>query len=124
MRSNRNPRRAYDENSREIAPPTVGDMRAQGETIAITGHGYRRHVVFSTDRFPATLPFPDIAIRAYCSSRGSRDVSVTRDMPVHATQMHAEHCWRLQSAVMFSHTFIPMTVYKPLSINFYNLMAL
>jgi hypothetical protein len=30
----RNPRRAYDREGREIAPPTIGSLREQGETTA------------------------------------------------------------------------------------------
>ncbi|WP_245524145.1 hypothetical protein [Methylobacterium nonmethylotrophicum] len=86
----RNPRRAYDEKGREIAPPTVGDCRARGETTAAaTCHGCHHHVVFSTDRFPDWLPFPDMALRLRCSACGSRDVSVMMDIQAHYARLNA-----------------------------------
>ncbi|WP_245447503.1 hypothetical protein [Methylobacterium sp. 17Sr1-1] len=92
----RNPRRAYDEQGREIAPPTVGDARAEGETTAaVTCHSCRRHVIITTDRFPAWLPFPDIALRLRCSGCGSRDVSVMKDIQAHYAHAHAETGWRM-----------------------------
>ena len=77
----RTPRRAYDREGGEIAPPTVGSLRQQGETTAAVfchardcGH----HAVVSTDRFPADLPFPDIALRLRCSACGSRAIGVMK----------------------------------------------
>lgn len=97
MRRGRNPRRAYDEAGREIAPPTVGDMRAQGDvTAAVTCHGCRRRVVIPTDRFPADLPFPDIALRLVCSTCGSRDVGVMMDMQAHYARLTAETGWKME----------------------------
>lgn len=60
MRRRRNPRRAYDEQGREIAPPTVGDARAQGETTAwVWCHDCRHEATISTDRYPVfSLPWP------------------------------------------------------------------
>ncbi|MBY0296829.1 MAG: hypothetical protein K2X71_12440 [Methylobacterium sp.] len=79
----RNPRRAYDREGREIAPPTIGSLREQGETTAAVfchardcGH----HAVISTDRFPAELPFPDIALHLRCSGCCAREVVVMKDM--------------------------------------------
>ncbi len=88
----RNPRRAYDEQGREIAPPTVGDARAEGETTAaVTCHSCHRHVIITTDRFPGWLPFPDMALRLRCSQCRSRDVSVMRDMAAHYDRIHAAY---------------------------------
>ncbi|ACL57399.1 hypothetical protein [Methylobacterium nodulans] len=65
----RNPRRAYNEHGREIPPPIIGDLRAEGDrTAAVTCHGCGYHVVISTDRFPAELPFPDNALPLRCSA--------------------------------------------------------
>lgn len=95
----RTPRRAYDEAGREIAPPTIAECRAQGETTAsATCHGCGRHVVISTDRFPDDLPFPDIALCLVCSTCGSRNVSVMKDMQAHYARTHAATGWRMQSA--------------------------
>ncbi|WP_246775623.1 hypothetical protein [Methylobacterium aquaticum] len=94
----RNPRRAYDETGREIAPPTVGDMRAQGDfTAAVTCHGCQRHVVISTDRFPDNLPFPDIALRLRCSSCGGKRVGVMMDMQAHYARLEAKTGWKMES---------------------------
>ncbi|GJE00641.1 hypothetical protein [Methylobacterium isbiliense] len=75
----RNPRR----DGREIAPPTVSSLREQGETTAAVychARGCGHHAVISTDRFPAELPFPDIALRLRCSACGDREVVVMKDM--------------------------------------------
>ncbi|MGF3026757.1 hypothetical protein ACQVP2_28550 [Methylobacterium aquaticum] len=97
MRRNRNPRRAYDEQGREIAPPSVGSLRAQGETTAaVTCHGCQRHVVISTDRFPDDLPFPDIAVHLVCSACGSRNVSVMMDTAAHYARLSAETGWKME----------------------------
>lgn len=96
MRRRRNPRRSYDEAGREIAPPTIADCRAQGETTAsATCHGCGRHVVIGTDRFPDDLPFPDMALRLRCSACGSRDVSVMKDMEAHYARHTAETGWQM-----------------------------
>jgi hypothetical protein len=89
-RHHRNPRRAYDAHGQEIVPPTVGNLRAQGETTAAIyceavscGHSG----VISTDGLPADLPFPDIALRCRCSVCGSRRVRAMRDMAAHYERM-------------------------------------
>ena len=79
----RNPRRAYDAEGQEIAPPTIGSLREQGETTAAVfchAPDCGRSAVISTDRFPADLPFPDIALRIRCSVCGSRAIGVMKDM--------------------------------------------
>lgn len=79
----RNPRRAYDRDGREIAPPTIGSLREQGETTAAVychARGCRHSAIISTDRFPADLPFPDIVLRLRCSACGARSVGVMKDM--------------------------------------------
>lgn len=94
----RNPRRAYDEAGKEIAPPTVGDARAEGETTAaVTCHGCHRDTVISTDRFPADLPFPDMVLRLRCSSCGSRDVAVMTDMEAYYARHSAQTGWKMKS---------------------------
>lgn len=47
------------------------------------GRGCHHSAVIATDRFPADLPFPDLALRLRCSVCGSRDVGVMMDMAVH-----------------------------------------
>ncbi|WP_407523692.1 hypothetical protein [Methylobacterium oryzisoli] len=61
-------------------------MREQGETTAAVfchARGCHHSAVISTDRFPADLPFPDIALRVRCSACGSREVGVMKDMRAH-----------------------------------------
>jgi hypothetical protein len=44
----RNPRRAYDEHGREIPPPTIGELRAEGDrTAAVTYHGCGHHAIIA-----------------------------------------------------------------------------
>ncbi|MEN3238305.1 hypothetical protein PUR29_33190 [Methylobacterium ajmalii] len=84
MRRGRNPRRAYDEDGREIAPPSVGSARAQGETtISAHCHDCCHHAIVSTDRFPIDMPIPDIAPRLRCSACGSKHIGVMMDMEAH-----------------------------------------
>lgn len=92
----RNPRRAYDADGREIPPPTIGQCRSQGDRTAAVhcqaidcGH----RAVISTDRFPADLPFPDIALRLRCSACGSRDVGVMTDMLSLYARIRKETGW-------------------------------
>ncbi|KMO34762.1 hypothetical protein VQ02_18565 [Methylobacterium variabile] len=97
MRRGRNPRRSYDEQGREIAPPTIGALRAEGETTAaVSCHGCRRRVVISTDPFPADLPFPDMALRLRCSECASRNVSVMKDMKAHYERITAATGWKME----------------------------
>lgn len=82
----RNPLRAYDEDGREIEPPTIAYLRAQGETTAFVTclmEGCGRAAVISTDPFPASLPFPDIALHTRCSGCGGKRVAVRKDMIAH-----------------------------------------
>ncbi|WP_245447335.1 hypothetical protein [Methylobacterium sp. 17Sr1-1] len=96
MRRGRNPRRAYDEEGREIAPPTVGSARAQGETtIAAHCHDCGHHAIVSTDRLPADLPIPDIALRLRCSACGSKRIGVMMDMAAHYARLTAETGWKM-----------------------------
>lgn len=80
----RNPRRAYTEDGQEIPPPTIrwlceheGDRTA---CLHCDAPGCGHSAVISTDRFPADLPFPDIALRVRCSACGSPQVGVMRDV--------------------------------------------
>lgn len=85
-RHRRNPRRAYDQDGQEIVPPTVGSCRAQGETTAAIyceAIGCGHSGIVSTDRLPADLPFPDIALRCRCSKCGSKQVRAVKDMAAH-----------------------------------------
>jgi hypothetical protein len=80
----RNPHRAYDEQDREIPPPTIGWLREnEGDRTAFVhclAPGCHHEAIISTDGFPAELPFPDIARRLRCSACGSRNVGVMRDV--------------------------------------------
>ncbi len=88
----RNPRRAYDADGREIAPPSIADCRAKGETTAAVyceAEGCHHDGIVSTDRFPADLPFPDIALHVRCSKCGGRNVRVMMDMKAHYERIRA-----------------------------------
>ncbi|WP_018260908.1 hypothetical protein [Methylobacterium sp. WSM2598] len=82
--SRRNPRRAYDEQGRAIPPPTIGWIRSEeGDRTAFVhanatqcGH----EAVISTDCFPDSLPFPDIALHPRCSACGAKSVGVMCDV--------------------------------------------
>lgn len=98
MRRGRNPRRAYDEDGREIAPQTVGRARAQGETtIAAHCHDCRHHAIVSTDHLPSDLPIPDIALRLRCSACGSKRIGVMLDMEAHYARLTAETGWKTEA---------------------------
>ena len=72
-------------------------MRAQGDvTAAVTCHGCQRRAVIPIDRFPADLPFPDVALRLVCSTCGSRDVGVMMDMQAHYARLTAETGWKME----------------------------
>ncbi|ACL58184.1 hypothetical protein [Methylobacterium nodulans] len=71
---------------------------ASPTTAPVSRYGGRRHAIISTDRFPADLPFPGIALRLRCSACGSREVGVMRDMLAHDARMHAETGWGTGSA--------------------------
>ncbi|MBX9589621.1 MAG: hypothetical protein K2X43_09965 [Hyphomonadaceae bacterium] len=97
----RNPRRAYDREGREIQPPTIGQLRQEGDTTAAVychARGCHQSATISTDRFPADLPFPDIGLRLRCSVCGSREVSVMRDTLALAARAQAARGWRAGSA--------------------------
>lgn len=92
-----NPRRSYDAEGREIAPPTIADCRAQGETTAwVWCYDCHHGAIISTDRFPADLPFPDIALKLRCSACGSKRIGVMKDMEAHYAQLEAETGWKME----------------------------
>ncbi|ACA20993.1 hypothetical protein M446_6746 [Methylobacterium sp. 4-46] len=109
--SRRNPRRAYDENGGEIPPPTLADLRAEGDRTAFvhcnaTGCGYEATI--STDQFPAEMPFPDIALSLRCVrvEGGRRHARRRRDLrsPARAHRLGhdlirpaAEAVWRYRA---------------------------
>jgi hypothetical protein len=62
---NRNPRRAYDEQGRELQPITVGWMRKQG--------------MRSVAAYCEELPVPDISLKLRCSLCGSRSIHTRPD---------------------------------------------
>lgn len=72
----RNPRRAYDDNGREIVPATVGSERAAGvREVEIWCGACHHHAEVSTDGMPADLPIPDICLRYRCSACGGRNLT-------------------------------------------------
>lgn len=72
----RNPRRAHDTASREIAPATVGSERAAGVREAEIWCGdCHHHAEVSTNGMPAELAIPDLCLRYRCSACGSRNLT-------------------------------------------------
>ena len=68
------PRRAYDEDGREICPPTIEEGRAEGErTAAVFCTPCGHSGIVSTDRFSDVL----------CSKCGSKDVQIQIDIAAH-----------------------------------------
>lgn len=97
MRRGRNPRQAYNEEGREIAPPTVGAGRAEGETtVSPHCHDCHHSAIVATDRFPADLPIPDIALRLRCSVCGSERIGVMKDMEAHYARIEAKTGWMME----------------------------
>lgn len=83
MRSSRNPRRACDENGREIQPATVASIRAQGmNTVAAyceaTGCGY--DAIIPLNGWPDETAIPNMALRLRCSKCGSRKIKMMIDV--------------------------------------------
>jgi hypothetical protein len=78
-RSPRNPRRAYDENGKEITPVTVASSRASGlHTIAVFCEirGCCHDAVVSLEGWPDDSPVPDMALRLRCSKCGGKSIKV------------------------------------------------
>jgi hypothetical protein len=74
----RNPRRSYDSEGREIAPMTLGNMRAHGvRSVDATSEDCKREATVNVDSLPDALPVPDVALRLRCSACGSKRI-VTR----------------------------------------------
>lgn len=79
VRARRNPRRAYDENGKEIQPVTVASSRASGlHTVAVfcEARGCHHAAVVSLDGWPDDLPVPDMALRLRCSKCGGKSIKV------------------------------------------------
>lgn len=75
----RNPRRAYDENGREIPPPTIASSRASGlNTVAAfcEARGCHHDAVISLKGWPDNLPVPDMALHLRCSKCGGKSIKV------------------------------------------------
>jgi hypothetical protein len=80
----RNPRRAYDQDGREITPVTVAAMRAEGVTVVMAyceefycGHSAKVDV----SCWPGEIYVPDIGLRLRCSA--CRVLGRSRIMPEH-----------------------------------------
>ncbi|GJD66907.1 hypothetical protein [Methylobacterium frigidaeris] len=83
MRRGRNPRRAYDEDGREIALPTAGGARAEGETtISTYCHDCHHHAVVSTDRF--------LADRSTCSRSSLPDTCIVKGEQSQSLKIHLQ----------------------------------
>jgi hypothetical protein len=76
----RNPRRAYNEDGREIPPATAASTRAQGmKTVSAfcEAHGCGHDAIVPLDGWSANTPIPDMALKLRCSKCGSRSIKVT-----------------------------------------------
>jgi hypothetical protein len=59
----RNPRRAYDENGREIEPMTLGQMRVHGvRSISAECTACRHEARILVDMVPDRMPVTDVAV--------------------------------------------------------------
>src|SRR3712207_6916888 len=71
----RNPRRAYDKNGCEIAPLTLGNMRAlRVRSIEVTCNRYGHEATVNCDHWPDELAVPDVVLYLRCSQCGSKDL--------------------------------------------------
>ncbi len=85
-RGNRNPRRAYDADGREIAPATVKSSAAIGaHSIQVSCNACHHGIVLGLDGLPGTLAIPDIpiALRLRCGACGSSNIGVMMDVHAH-----------------------------------------
>jgi hypothetical protein len=93
LRRLRNPRRAYDADSNEIPPLTLGSMRAQGvrsvwASCRSTGCGHE--AALNVDALPDDLPVPEVALRLRCSKCGRRSVTTRPDWSESGSQPSME----------------------------------
>ena len=82
MKPDRNPRRAYDEEGREIRPMDLANMRAHGvrsfdATCERQDCGHEATV--NVDHLPAAMPVPDVGLRMVCSKCGGRRINTRPD---------------------------------------------
>jgi len=81
-RSQRNPRRAYDTDWREIPPRDLGNMREHEVRFvaAICQEVYCGHSgLANVDGLPDDAPVLGVALHARCSAYGSRNVNTVPD---------------------------------------------
>jgi hypothetical protein len=75
---NRNPRRAYDSEGREIEPMSLANMREHGvRSVEGPCEDCKREALVNVEGLPDSLPVPDVALRLRCSGCGSKQI-VTR----------------------------------------------
>lgn len=72
----RNPRRAYDQDGRDIEPMTLANRR-ENETRSVEARcevcGHEAAV--NVDAWPAAYPVPDVGLKLQCSACGLRRIS-------------------------------------------------
>jgi hypothetical protein len=72
---NRNPRRVYDKEGREIEPMPLSHMRLQGtRSVDATCVSCKHDSKVNVDALPDDLPVPDVALRLRCSACGSKRI--------------------------------------------------
>ena len=82
MSLRRNPRRAYDNEGREIEPMTLGGMRARRvRSLDVTCAGCGHEATVGCDRWADDVPVPDVQLRLRCSKCGSKDLHTMLCMP-------------------------------------------
>ena len=88
----RNPRRAYDHQSNEIRPMSLGKMREHGvrSVLAICQESSCGHSgSLIVDHLPDGVPVPDVSLRLRCSACGSRNVKTQPDWK--QSEWHRKH---------------------------------
>jgi hypothetical protein len=93
----RNPRRAYDENGKEIPPVTVAASRASGlHTVAAfcEARGCHHDAVVSLDDWPDEMPIPDMALHLRCSKCGGCQIKIMINVKELYAKAHGAGCKR------------------------------
>ena len=84
MKPGRNPRRAYDQDGREIAPMTLANMRAHGvRAVEAECQACQHEASVNVDALPDEFPVPDVALKLRCSSCGSKRIVTRPDWTEH-----------------------------------------
>jgi hypothetical protein len=95
MASERNPRRAYDTDGREIAPPTIRHHLERGcRTLEAVCDDCRHEAVIDISDLPLDLPCPDVALRLRCSACGFKRIRVRLNMVEYYEVLRRKTGWQ------------------------------